>query len=287
MAFRYDFLISDLLFRIESSKQLQIPDDFQPFHTAYDPKRYPDISLEIVFATAHVTSGADVRWLSASILQKNCQIMEVFHRKDRMDIIRSEPAGRGQPCRLFIPPDFAEIFCTRGRWLNYFAMERMLLPFDRILLHASAVIYQGKAYLFSAPSGGGKSTHAALWQQYYGAKLLNGDKVIVDVTPNGCRAYGGPIAGSSEVYCNDSAPVGAVIFLHKQRYNQIAPVSERAGILSLYGEAIKSGWDSAYNARLLELIEILQGCVPVLSLECLPEKSAVTCVLRYIGENQL
>lgn len=34
--------------------------------------------------------------------------------------------------------------------------------FNGILLHSSAVVYNGEAYLFSAPSGTGKSTHTQL-----------------------------------------------------------------------------------------------------------------------------
>ena len=38
-----------------------------------------------------------------------------------------------------------------------------LLRFDGLLLHASAVEVDGKAYLFSGPCGTGKSTHTKLW----------------------------------------------------------------------------------------------------------------------------
>ena len=34
-----------------------------------------------------------------------------------------------------------------------------------LLFHGSAVAAEGKAYIFAAPSGTGKSTHAALWRR--------------------------------------------------------------------------------------------------------------------------
>ena len=40
---------------------------------------------------------------------------------------------------------------------------RQLLGFDGMLLHASAVVVDDRAYLFTANSGTGKSTHTALW----------------------------------------------------------------------------------------------------------------------------
>lgn len=51
---------------------------------------------------------------------------------------------------------------------------KTLLRFDGMMLHASAVAADGEAYLFSAPSGTGKSTHTALWQE-----LLGKDKVLI------------------------------------------------------------------------------------------------------------
>lgn len=275
MAFRYDFLISDLLFRVECQKELRVPENFQPFLTASDSLRCPDILLEIVFYTPDMAHAPAFEELTAGAVEK-------IHWKDGADIIRCEPAGRGQPCRLFVPSGFETDFRDHGRWLLYFAIERMLLPFRRIVLHASAVIYQGNAYLFSAPSGGGKSTHAALWETYCGATVLNGDKVIVEVGPNGCRAYGSPVAGSSGIYRSDSAPVGAVFFLHKGKTNRVEPLSPRQRILALYSESIKSSWDRSYNSQLLEQIQKLQDCVPVLSLECLPDRTAAECALRYI-----
>ena len=47
-----------------------------------------------------------------------------------------------------------------------------------VLFHSCAVVCDEKAYLFTAPSGTGKSTHADLWCKLLGkkVKILNGDK---------------------------------------------------------------------------------------------------------------
>lgn len=191
-----------------------------------------------------------------------------------------EKAGRGNPYRLFFPPEFADSFCEQGIWLSCFAMERLLLPMERIVLHASAVLYQGKAYLFSAPSGGGKSTHAALWQSHFGAEILNGDKVILYEGENGVMACGSPIAGSSEIYKNKTAPVAALYLLKKAPHNRVTPIASRSAVLSLYSEAVKSKQDADFNVRLLDLLVSMEKKLPVFSLECLPEKSAVECILE-------
>ena len=46
-----------------------------------------------------------------------------------------------------------------------FSFYRKLLAFDGMMLHASCVVKDGYAYLFSGPCGMGKSTHTGLYQQ--------------------------------------------------------------------------------------------------------------------------
>ena len=54
---------------------------------------------------------------------------------------------------------------------------------DTFLFHCSAVAVDGKAYLFTAPSGTGKSTHTRLWREVFGdrAVMINDDKPLLHV----------------------------------------------------------------------------------------------------------
>lgn len=258
----YDFSISGLWFRVESERELTVPVNFRPFALEAAPSGQPQIRLQVHFGPppVDVVPSRSYHWQG----------------KDR--ICRCD----GEPIRLYIPESFADAFCTQGNWMLYLQPERMIQPYHRLLLHASAVIHQGKAYLYSAPSGGGKSTHAELWRVHYGAKLLNGDKVVLEIQNESCTAWGSPVAGSSGIYENLGAPIGGIFILHKAPYDRVSPLSKRAALLALYSETIKSGTDEVFNTRLLDLLEKLLSSVPVLSLECLPEKSAVDCILSNL-----
>ncbi len=48
--------------------------------------------------------------------------------------------------------------------------NRKAIPFQTMLVHSSALVYDGGAYLFSADSGVGKSTHTRLWLQAFGER---------------------------------------------------------------------------------------------------------------------
>ena len=268
MQFRYDFAISELLLRVESPREIQFPDNFRAFLLESAPTLNPDIHLQIFFPPR-----------SEPWDEEEKPNVKKFAVGNGEWVLRQESSGRGSPCRIFIPPSLADGYCKNGNWLLYIPLAQMMMEFDRFFLHASVVKYQGKAYIFSAPSGVGKSTHAALWQQHYGAKLLNGDKVLIEVRDGQCIAHGSPVAGSSGIYERDSAPIAAVYLLKQEKENRIIPVSPRAAFTALYSEAIKEKNDPAFNTKLLDLITRTLSCVPVRCLGCLPEKSAVECVL--------
>ena len=280
MQFRYDFVISELLLRVESPRELQIPDNFRAFLHESPTSQNPDVILHFLFEPVSEASDENVETRYTKDNIRNFPNMEKIPLGNGEYILRQNSSGRGSPCRIFIPPSFADLFCKNGKWMLYMAMERMMLSYDRFFLHASAVIYQGKAYLFSAPSGGGKSTHADLWQQHFGAKLLNGDKVLIEVRDGQCIAHGSPVAGSSGIYERDSAPIAAVYLLTKEKENRVIPIPMRSALMALYSEAIKDRKDPAFNTKLLDLLEKMLICVPVHTLACLPEKSAVECVLQ-------
>lgn len=40
-----------------------------------------------------------------------------------------------------------------------------------VLFHCSALEFQQKGYLFTGPSGTGKSTHTRLWREYFGSDV--------------------------------------------------------------------------------------------------------------------
>ena len=56
------------------------------------------------------------------------------------------------------------------------------MPFyDMFLMHAAVVAVDGVAYIFTAPSGTGKTTHTMLWKKHFGdrAVIVNGDKPLI------------------------------------------------------------------------------------------------------------
>lgn len=69
---------------------------------------------------------------------------------------------------------------------------------NRFLMHGAVVEWNEKGYMFTAPSGTGKTTHIQLWKQFIGedVRIINGDKPILEIGEQEVLAYGTPWAGS-------------------------------------------------------------------------------------------
>lgn len=88
-----------------------------------------------------------------------------------------------------------------------------LISKDGLLLHSSCVVYENCAYLFSAPSGTGKSTHTQLWlKKFPTAKILNDDKPAISLTNTGIYAYGTPFSGKTDWNINECYKIKALSF---------------------------------------------------------------------------
>jgi hypothetical protein len=95
--------------------------------------------------------------------------------------------------------------------------------FDCVLLHSSCLKYKGKAYLFTADSGTGKSTHTGLWKKVFGdeVQILNDDKPVLRKMGEVWTAFGTPWSGKTDLNVNDFAPVGGIVFLKRGETNSI------------------------------------------------------------------
>lgn len=162
---------------------------------------------------------------------------------------------------------------------------RQLLNFDGMLLHASAVVMDGRAYLFSAPCGTGKSTHTALWCRVFGpdrARILNDDKPALRYEDGAFYAYGTPWSGKSDQNLNLRVPVAGICILTRGEENSIEPHRGATAIYDILSQTIRPK-DPRMTGRLLELLDKLISCVPVWKLCCNMEPEAAMVSYRAMS----
>lgn len=101
---------------------------------------------------------------------------------------------------------------------------------DRMIVHGVAMNVKGEgAYIITAPSRTGKSTHAALWQRLLGhdnVEIINGDKPIIHCADD-VTVCGSPWCGKEGLHRNISAPLRGMILLHRLDDEHPAPEIRR------------------------------------------------------------
>lgn len=106
--------------------------------------------------------------------------------------------------------------------LNY-SLKAFQRDLDIFFFHASAVIMNGKACLFSAPSGGGKSTMCRLAESA-GLEVISEDTCVVKRRGREFFVAPFPLPPMSETPA-EGREIGAVYFLNKAKRDAVRPVS--------------------------------------------------------------
>ena len=152
-----------------------------------------------------------------------------------------------------------------------------LVDYNGFYLHSSAVVWNGKAYLFSGDSGMGKSTHTRLWQSTFGpgARVINDDKPALRLIDGVWYAYGTPWCGKDGININEKAPVVGVCFLKQAPHNAIRRLSSQEALENVLKQTIWKFDDPARLSAVLGHLDRFLKTIPVYELENLPVPDAV------------
>ena len=162
--------------------------------------------------------------------------------------------------------------------LSATAFYRNLIHFNGYMLHASAVLYRARAYLFSAPSGTGKSTHTALWQKRFGpdnVRILNDDKPAIRRIGDTVYAFGTPWSGKYDISIPVGVPLAGICFLERAESNRIERLSSRDALTNLFSQTLRRLPDDDLDL-LSEELTVLLRTIPIWRLFCnIDEEAAV------------
>ena len=155
-----------------------------------------------------------------------------------------------------------------------------------LLFHGSALCMDGQAYIFTAPSGTGKSTHARLWREAFGNRvwMINDDKPLIRVGNGKATVYGSPWDGKHHLNRNASAPLKAILWLSQGKDNRLEPMKKA----DAYQMLLQQGYSSrepdstqriiALEAELLEAAEFYK-------MECNMEKEAALTAWKGVNDD--
>lgn len=162
--------------------------------------------------------------------------------------------------------------------LNALDAPRLVAQESGFILHAAYILWKGKAVLFTAPSGTGKTTQAQLWNACRDAQIVNGDRAAVRIVDGKAVACGIPFAGSSQYCENVTAPLAAIVYLEQASHNRIVPLQGFGAFRSVWEGCSLSRWDAGQVRLVSETVQKVLEQVPVYRLECTKDDGAVTAL---------
>lgn len=125
--------------------------------------------------------------------------------------------GRFDRQGLFVARDYSSLrllgnpgteIVGMTEWLIRVAVECLLAQKGYVSLHSASIEVNGVAFAFTGPSGMGKSTRAQAWIDAMNAKLINGDRPLIDV--RNMELYGVPWDGKEQCFRNVHYPLKAI-----------------------------------------------------------------------------
>ena len=156
----------------------------------------------------------------------------------------------------------------------YRKITAALLAHDILLFHGSVMGYAGKAYLFTAPSGTGKTTHSRLWlSEIPGSYVLNGDKPLLRIEGARVLACGTPWQGKEKLGRNETLPLAAICVLRRDSANHIRPLTPHDALPVLIGQSNRPREAEAL-LKTLSLIDRLSRLTALYELGCNMEPEA-------------
>ena len=163
---------------------------------------------------------------------------------------------------------------------------RALLKFDGIMLHASCLVLDGKAYAFSADSGVGKSTHTRLWlEKHKNAYILNDDKPAIRLIDGRVYACGTPWSGSVDCSVPKLVVLKAICFLSRAEKNSIKKADTKSAVFNIFSQTVRKLGEKDMD-NLFEILNTIFEKVELYELKCNMSRNAVdTAEAALINNN--
>ncbi|MBE5736927.1 MAG: hypothetical protein E7348_00800 [Clostridiales bacterium] len=165
-------------------------------------------------------------------------------------------------------------------YLESLALYRKLCDYalinaNAIVFHSSAIMVDNEAYLFTAQSGTGKSTHARLWREMLGDKaiMVNDDKPIIRYVDGDFYVYGTPWNGKHHLDTNTRAKIKAICKIYQDKQNSIKRLTNKEMLHTILNQTLIPTEVEKVD-KLFELIDKMLRSVDLYTLGCTISREA-------------
>jgi hypothetical protein len=181
---------------------------------------------------------------------------------------------------IIMQGNFARIFEQILYQAYWSAVRRKGL--NSLLIHSSAIVRNGKGYIFTGKSGSGKSTVTALSE---GSDVLNDEIALIDFAEETAVVHDTPFNGFFPNKVEGSAPLSALMLLKQATFHRLSRTSSAESIKTLSKEIIppmglETPLSSSVYWDMLEYAKRIVDAIPLYLMEFLPDPGFWECIER-------
>lgn len=252
-----------------------------------EPRKHVDQNISIVWGTPtiHTDDTVLVRNNELVVCERDTDYLLIFPTLSQ--IYEASVSKDGKNVRFYCNPRFMEELGTPFFHAYRFIFLYLAQQHGMYAIHSVSVNYRGKAWLFSASSGTGKSTHANLWKELYQTTTINGDLNLLAIDDSGPVIHGIPWCGTSETFDKSTYPLGGITLLRQSERDAIAELSPDRKILLVMQRFISPVWTEQQLKDSLQFAQRLSRQILICQLQCTKNASAAELMKSWIDQNDM
>ena len=219
-----------------------------------------------------------------------------FHHEKTVAFYR----GTLQPCEpcstcIVVPPESIEHWQRHWSITDPAYVECLLschyacdalMHARRVVFHGASFLWRGRAFIFSAPSGTGKTTQLKLWKENFGTEIeiMNGDRPILEVLDSGgVLVHPSPWKGKENMGRDDlTAPLGGIIVLRQDRSNRMERMKCSDACRNLFSRIYSTFNTEGDVLRAAEIMDRILRSTPVWLLRNLGDRDSAMLTYRTL-----
>lgn len=185
---------------------------------------------------------------------------------------------------IYFNPAYLKMIDSDTIFYSMLALEKHLYLHNFFIFHCSYIDYDGKAILFSGPSGIGKTTHTNLWRRYKPDKvtILNGDKCLLSYEGGKLYANGWPICGTSGICHNEKREVKAIVLLQQSEENKIIEEKKTVLFRRILEQLTVNYWNKDFVNAVMTFVQTIISTVPCYTYTCNISQEAVDIIYKKV-----
>lgn len=274
--------IADIVIGFYGDKNC-LTDAFDAFETG-EKNGKADLRIEFIHDYVPMTLNGKTIIRNAPLEVMECEDRYILNFPESREIVECQMNKEGNLVRFHTYSQMSD----EGKELLFHAIRNVFLykalKKGIVAIHSVSIDYKGKAWLFSASSGTGKSTHASLWNKLYDTPVINGDLNLLGMKDGKPAVFGLPWCGTSNTYSNKEYELGGIFLLKRNTSDFVEELSDSDRILLVQKRLISPSWDFEMTNKELDIVTELVKNIKVVVLNCTKNDEAARVMKEYIDQ---